>query len=306
MVFPNKIGFIITNLDIIGVIKDEERFGKLFDDNAICLCLLLAVEGEHLWCHLYNEIKNLKQRHNDEHYYGLKKDRNYVPTYTLSGFLFAFQHVPRAPPIKEHHSLFETYLAKLKKARKRGKTGLSSKRGIEVLEDEEMLHYEHKKIIVKENRFRLDEANRLSHGKNILAKLAPAKRNKLGSSSEKINSKVEDISRVLHCMDTVWLSDDTERFLGQPGQVKCKFPWNDELLLCSAPIAKRLALFYANGERYTAPWSEVDQFHILSGKVTFYDTGYTYDYDYRDWYVWVRQCLKVTCNTLKSEYAAEC
>ncbi|GJW70394.1 phospholipase-like protein [Tanacetum coccineum] len=121
-VFPNKIGFIITNLDIIGVIEDEDRFGKLSDDDAIRLCLLLAVEvifmgrlltfkvddtlfrlvenikawnsfpwGEHLWCHLYDEIKNLKQWHSDEHYYGLKKDRNYVPTYTLFGFLFAFQ-----------------------------------------------------------------------------------------------------------------------------------------------------------------------------------------------------------------------
>ncbi|GJZ49473.1 hypothetical protein Tco_0603663 [Tanacetum coccineum] len=83
------------------------------------------------------------------------------------------------------------------------------------LEDEEMLRCEHEKIIVEENRFRLDEANKLrleeenmlqleeqkknkrkefmnsSHGKSILAKLAPAKRNQLGSSSEKINSKVD-------------------------------------------------------------------------------------------------------------------
>nr|GEX42052.1 phospholipase-like protein [Tanacetum cinerariifolium] len=43
-VFPNKIGYIITNLDIIGVIEDEERFGKLSDNDAIRLRLLLAVE----------------------------------------------------------------------------------------------------------------------------------------------------------------------------------------------------------------------------------------------------------------------
>ncbi|GJY67072.1 phospholipase-like protein [Tanacetum coccineum] len=43
-VFPNKIGFSITNLDIIGVIEDEEIFGKLSDDDAIRLCLLLALE----------------------------------------------------------------------------------------------------------------------------------------------------------------------------------------------------------------------------------------------------------------------
>nr|GEW43408.1 hypothetical protein [Tanacetum cinerariifolium] len=72
-VFSHKIGLIITNLDVIGVIKDEETFGKLFDEDA------------------YDEIKNLKEKHNDEHYFGLKKDCNYVPTYMLSGFVFAFQ-----------------------------------------------------------------------------------------------------------------------------------------------------------------------------------------------------------------------
>ncbi|GJV21378.1 hypothetical protein Tco_1370398 [Tanacetum coccineum] len=125
-------------------------FGKLSDDDAIRLCLLLALEvifvghlltfhvddtlfslvenieawnsfpwGEHLWCHLYDEIKNLKERHGDEHYYGLFKDRNYVPTYTLFGFVFAFQ----GSSYQRTSWSFETYLSKLEKARKRGKTG---------------------------------------------------------------------------------------------------------------------------------------------------------------------------------------
>nr|GEW37908.1 phospholipase-like protein [Tanacetum cinerariifolium] len=50
---------------------------------------------EHLWCHLYDEIKNLRERHGDEDYYGLFKDRNYVPTYTWSSFVFAFQEKAR-------------------------------------------------------------------------------------------------------------------------------------------------------------------------------------------------------------------
>ncbi|GJY79773.1 hypothetical protein Tco_0485574 [Tanacetum coccineum] len=161
---------------------DEKTFGNLSDEDAVYLCLLLALEvifmgrlltfkvddtlfrlvdnleawnsfpwGEHLWTHLYDEIKNLKERHSDEHNYGLKKDRNYIPTYTLSGFVFAFQesgstsdlrptiaeyqsswrihnnvyfleHILRAPPIKQQHTLFETYLSKLEKSRKRGNT----------------------------------------------------------------------------------------------------------------------------------------------------------------------------------------
>ncbi|GJT41813.1 hypothetical protein Tco_0941678 [Tanacetum coccineum] len=43
-VFPHKIGLIITNLDVIGVIEDEETFGKLSDEDAIRLSLLLALE----------------------------------------------------------------------------------------------------------------------------------------------------------------------------------------------------------------------------------------------------------------------
>ncbi|GJU59866.1 hypothetical protein Tco_1237632 [Tanacetum coccineum] len=295
------IGVSITNLDFIGVIEDEEIFGKLSDDNAIRLCLLLALKvifmghlltfnvddtlfnlvenieacnsfpwGEHLWCHLYDEIKNLKERHGGEHYYGLFKDRNYAPTYTLSGFVFAFQIwiletferceswwikdpkvIPEqwAPPIKEHRGLFETYLSKLEKARKRGKTGfmgaggggaggsrleeqliivLSHERSdrqaklkftdefssmtsdlcdslnsmfadlIEpadpdedigqdylreeelrlCLEGEEKMRCEHQKLIIEENRIRLDESK------------TPAKRIQLCSSSEKIQPKV--------------------------------------------------------------------------------------------------------------------
>nr|GEY97734.1 phospholipase-like protein [Tanacetum cinerariifolium] len=104
------------------------------------------------------------------------------------------------------------------------------------LEDEEMLRHEYEKLIVEGNRLRMDEET--GHAKNILAKLAHAKRNQLGSFSEKLNSIVswvkikkyrqrvndpctakplqnikpwvEDISRVFHSMNTVWFSDDIE------------------------------------------------------------------------------------------------
>ncbi|GJU22770.1 hypothetical protein Tco_1156112 [Tanacetum coccineum] len=114
-----------------------------------------------------------------------------------------------------------------------------------------------------------------NHCKKLLSKLAAAKRIQLCSSSEKIQPKVswvkikkylqqvydpctaeflktvkpwvEDTSRVLQSMDTVWLSDDIERFLGQSGQIKCKFPWNDDYivdrnfwlkLVCLDPVRK--------------------------------------------------------------------
>ncbi|GJX53696.1 phospholipase-like protein [Tanacetum coccineum] len=121
-VFPHKLGLSVTNLDVIGVIEDEETFQKLCDQDSIRLCLILCLEvifmgrlltcpvddtlfrlvecledwnsfpwGEHIWTHLYDQIQNVIENHSDEHYFGMKKDGMYVPTYTLSGFVFAFQ-----------------------------------------------------------------------------------------------------------------------------------------------------------------------------------------------------------------------
>nr|GEV26679.1 phospholipase-like protein [Tanacetum cinerariifolium] len=47
--------------------------------------------GEHIWMHLYDEFLNVVFNHKSEHLEGLHKSRNYVPTYTLSGFVWAFK-----------------------------------------------------------------------------------------------------------------------------------------------------------------------------------------------------------------------
>ncbi|PWA40878.1 phospholipase-like protein [Artemisia annua] len=43
-IFPHRIGLSITILDLIGVIEDEELFGKISDEDAVRVCLLLALE----------------------------------------------------------------------------------------------------------------------------------------------------------------------------------------------------------------------------------------------------------------------
>nr|GEW16023.1 phospholipase-like protein [Tanacetum cinerariifolium] len=210
-VFPDKIGFSITNLDIIGVIEEKEIFCKLSDDDAIRLCFLLALEvifigslltfnvddtlfslvenieawnsfpwGEHLWCHLYDEIKNLKERHGDGHYNGLFKDRNYVPTYTLSGFMFSFQ----------------------------------------VLSHERSDRQAKLKFTDEFSSMTSDLCDSLN---SMFADLI-----ELADLDEDIG---QDTSRVLQSMDTFWLSDDIERFLEQFGQIKCKFSWNDDYII---------------------------------------------------------------------------
>nr|GEZ46998.1 phospholipase-like protein [Tanacetum cinerariifolium] len=47
--------------------------------------------GEHIWRQLYDSIRNVCSKHKLEHLDGLRKNPNHVPSYTLSGFLFAFK-----------------------------------------------------------------------------------------------------------------------------------------------------------------------------------------------------------------------
>ncbi|GJU80594.1 phospholipase-like, aminotransferase-like mobile domain protein, partial [Tanacetum coccineum] len=120
--FPEKIGYDVKIIDVLAFIEDEEKFSKVSDEDAIRLCLLLSLEvifmgrelvsvvddaflrmvnyldawnsfpwGEHIWRQLYDSIRNVCSKHKLEHLDGLRKNRNHVPSYTLSGFLFCFQ-----------------------------------------------------------------------------------------------------------------------------------------------------------------------------------------------------------------------
>ncbi|GKB27179.1 phospholipase-like protein, partial [Tanacetum coccineum] len=277
-VFPNNIGFSITNLDIIGVIEDEEIFGRVSDDDAI------------LW------LKILKP---GIHFLGV----------SICGVMFV-------------------------DGIKNVKKGMGCR-----LEEENMLQLEQQK------KNKQKEFMNSNHCKNLLSKLASAKRIQLCSSSEKIQPKVswvkikkyrqqvydpctteflktvkpwvEDTSRVLQSMDTVWnfwlklvcLDPARKGWLTEKHiDLWVDYMWhvrpeNSNWAMVSCYFVQLLLqngmpLFYANGERYTTTWSEVDQvlipiyemgehwclsqFHIMSAEVTFYDTGHTYDYDYRD------------------------
>ncbi|PWA41695.1 phospholipase-like, Aminotransferase-like mobile domain protein [Artemisia annua] len=125
-VFPDKQGLIVTNLDLIGVIEDEEQFLKLSDADAIRISLLLVLEvifmgrlltcqvddtlmrlvenledwnafpwGEHILSHLYEQQHDAMDKHTDNHLLELKKSPKCVPTYTLSGFIWILESFER-------------------------------------------------------------------------------------------------------------------------------------------------------------------------------------------------------------------
>ena len=121
-VFPNKIGTNLSNLDLLGLVEDEELFSKLSDEDAVRVCLLLALEvifkgrllsdhvddkllclvedldvwnkfpwGEHIWRQLYNQIVNVVDKHKWQHLKGLERSPKFVSTYTVGGFVWAFK-----------------------------------------------------------------------------------------------------------------------------------------------------------------------------------------------------------------------
>ncbi|GJT57010.1 phospholipase-like protein, partial [Tanacetum coccineum] len=105
--------------------------------------------GEYIWRHLYDQILNVVYKNKWEHLQGLSKSRNYVPTYTLSGFVWSFKdskvNLDLTPTKAKHQSdwymffrefymayisrtpstrypdLFDDYLKKLAASHKRGK-----------------------------------------------------------------------------------------------------------------------------------------------------------------------------------------
>ncbi|GJY81281.1 hypothetical protein Tco_0494032 [Tanacetum coccineum] len=97
--FPEKIGYDVKIIDVLALIKDEEKFSKLVsvvDD--VFLRMVDNLDswnsfpwGENIWRQLYDAIRNVSSKHKLKHLDGLRKNHNYVPSYSLSGFLFAFK-----------------------------------------------------------------------------------------------------------------------------------------------------------------------------------------------------------------------
>ena len=124
-VFPKKMGIKLSNLDLLGLVEDEEQFCKLSDEDAVRVCLLLTLDvifmgrlladevddkllrlvedleawnsfpwGEHIWRQLYNQILNVVDRHKWQHLKGLEGSTKFVATYTVGGFVWAFKVIP--------------------------------------------------------------------------------------------------------------------------------------------------------------------------------------------------------------------
>ncbi|GJV28869.1 phospholipase-like, aminotransferase-like mobile domain protein [Tanacetum coccineum] len=121
-VFSEKIGEYVKNIDLLSLIEDEVHFTSLSDSDSIRVCLLLSLEVifrghdlgsavndvflrmvedledwnefpwvEHMSRELYAAIRNVNSNHKQAHHKALEINPNFVPTYSLSGFVLCFK-----------------------------------------------------------------------------------------------------------------------------------------------------------------------------------------------------------------------
>ncbi|GJZ31627.1 phospholipase-like protein [Tanacetum coccineum] len=163
--------------------------------------------------------------------------------------------------------------------------------------------------------------------KQAIAWYAPKKRSH--SVAGRTDSWWKDLSRINSAIDIIWISDDLDIYLGKSGHLRCKFPWSKEVyvdrrfwesLVCLDPprqgwlLDEHIDLWVdymwhvrpndanwamTKADKVFIPINEPGQhwclaeFDIVSGVVTFYDSGDNYDLECRDWYIWTRDCLQV-------------
>ena len=121
-VFPEKIGEHLKNIDLLSLIEDDEAFSKISDEDAVRVCLLLALEvifmgrelisvlddalvrmvdiietwnnfpwGEHIWRMLYEVILNVNSFQSYASNKGVNMNPKFQPSYSLGGFILPFK-----------------------------------------------------------------------------------------------------------------------------------------------------------------------------------------------------------------------
>ncbi|GJR53179.1 phospholipase-like protein [Tanacetum coccineum] len=199
-VFSHKLGLIVTNLDVIGVIEDEEMFRKLCDEDSIRLCLLIALEvifmGRLLTCPVDDALFQLDE--NLEAWNVLAHERNDK----LGRLQFNDDFFRMSSDFQESLNIvFQDLIDPHDSDEDIANDYLVEEELRLCLEDEERMRLEQETIIKLEKSFRLEEAKRMrleeekmlqiaevnkrkrhefmnsTHVKKILAKLTPSERN---------------------------------------------------------------------------------------------------------------------------------
>nr|GEX12186.1 hypothetical protein [Tanacetum cinerariifolium] len=168
------------------------------------------------------------------------------------------------------------------------------------IKEKERVRLKEQKMMEEDNRVRLEREKmlRLEEDKRPCYGLKEPDMTKL---IKDVRPWVEDLSRRYSDMNTVHLSDAFDLFLGKPGLListssnyyfkkpsHCGMLIGRDTLFHGAMLTRFLCLLMKR--------RNIGVFHILdigTGVVTFYDSGQTYEPEWREWYIKLRQCLQV-------------
>ncbi|GJS44543.1 phospholipase-like protein [Tanacetum coccineum] len=263
----------------------------------------------------------------------------YESSWWIESNVFFEHHVPK-PPVIEHHPLFQAYLSKLEKSRKRLASSFRESSSV-CTRDSRLKTRRLTDRVIRELNVRVFKLE------TIIQVLALERNDKLGRLQfnedlsrlrgdfvESLNilfqelvdphDSVEDIANeylvdeeLKLCLEEEErIRSEQEKRIQQEKRLRLEeekmLRLEEEKMLQNAEamvscyfvqllMQNNMPLFYANGDKYGIPWSDVDQvfilinetdqhwclahLDILSGLVTFYDSGDTYDYEWRDWTV---------------------
>nr|GEV48785.1 phospholipase-like protein [Tanacetum cinerariifolium] len=123
---------------------------------------------------------------------------------------------------------------------------------------------------------------------------------------------VKDLSRYNRGTDKVHLTDPFDIFLGWQGPLRCRFPWCKdvsvdrrfwEILVCLDPTKKGWIMdehvelwvnYMWHFRPHDADWAMVGGYFVqLIPQDSIPSCGLTYDPEWREWYISLRECLEV-------------
>ncbi|GKB97144.1 hypothetical protein Tco_0983281 [Tanacetum coccineum] len=283
----------VKNIDLLSLIEDEVRFTSLSDSDSIRVCLLLSLEvifmghdlgstvddvflrmvedledwndfpwGEHMWRELYAAIRNVNSNHKQAHHKVLEINPNFVPTYSLFGFVLCFKLYTLRAPLVEYGGPFGDYLKKLSLARTLREKDRepfiqsSLKDRVKALESlcENLMILPKEIKSLKARVYKLETI--INHKDSTSGKQCDLGDKYwsdqdgkpffkyIGSTNPSANKDAfydlvdalddlvdEDLKRPSKCIDKIYCNYYLEQFLITSGWSRCKFPWCTEIVV---------------------------------------------------------------------------
>nr|GEY83216.1 phospholipase-like protein [Tanacetum cinerariifolium] len=293
-VLPNKVGVKVTNLDLVGVIKYEKLFGNLSDEDAIRVYLLLSLELIFMGRLIVDEIDDSHMRLVE----------------TLMNGMFSYEGVHMEAFVRQDSQCGTAYAMAEKD---RESNHLSDQDMTRFLKDLKPWTEERSRPNMATNRVHLTDDFDV-----YLSQRGPLRCRFPRCKDVYVDRRFWES---LVCLDPAkkgWIMDENY------GSITCgmlDLLWVIGVMVgayfVQILLQDSIPLWYADGSWYKVAWKDVDQvfmpinktdshwclaqLDLRLGVIIFYDSGITYDHEWRDWYITLRECLQTRSSVVLSE-----